>query len=659
MKMKNTLKQVFSPKSQKAKPARDKNTRKAGKEDEPILFSNISKEKDTIAPTVIREIDKSDATIQGKPNDYYVEVGTTMGLTRYFRSFFARLLGENTYFGMFNDIFLGNFGDADSDIAIHVSPTDDTKIRFFLNRKISSLEADLDNEKRSVNAKAIRDNLVELHAQEERLRKNVEQLYSVSIQATVSGDCMDKVKKFSNSMIKRAANQTIFFKAADTKQLSGLLSMTPCDNTKREFKHTYKNMETSNVADLFPFGFGTISHTKGVLLGEDVYGKPVFYDDRHPFLMNYNSLTFGESGSGKSMKTKILQARKAIEQTMSCIIDFEHENREWILELGFPYMELTSTNTKDTMNIFPVPRIVLDRNGKRYADLDDAVNTVSAIVFKMLKITNEKPLSGNKKILIKEQIQRCYTNKDITYDADSIYEDFNLAAPGIFTMERPVKAMPQLIELYELMNTVSELKEEAIIIKSFTKAGNIKSQAVFDCQTTVDIRNSLILGISVEGLDEIMRPLGLYTAFTNAWSTYERMPKHIKKDIIIDEAQNAMQEDEEATLLENRIRIARRRNIGIHPVTQGFEVFLRKPQGLGILKNAATKFLFRQSAMDIEAIQGKFNLPEGAKERLLNFEQGECIFIVGNEMTQMRTKPMPHEYKLFSTNPNEVEEDVV
>ncbi len=646
------MKKLFG--SLKPKPNKTSKHKRKKQEYDPI-FDNITKEKDTISPTVMREIDKSDNTISGKPNDYYVEVGTTMGLTRYFRSFFARLMGENTYFGMFNDIFLGNFGDADSDIAIHVSPTDDTKTRFFLGRKIAGLEADLSNETNTLKAKAIRDNLIELHAQEERLRKNIEQLYSVSIQAMVSGDSLDKVKKFSNSMIKRAANQSIFFRGADTKQLSALLSMTPCDNTKRDFKHTFKNMETSNVADLFPFGFGTISHTRGVLIGEDMYGKPVFYDDRHPGLLNYNSLTLGESGSGKSMKTKLLQARKSLSQTMSCIIDFEHENRDWIQELGFPYLELSSTNTKDTMNIFPIPRIILDKQGKPYADIDDAVNTVSAIVFKMLKITTERPLMGTKKILIKDAIQRCYEIHGITYDSESIYDDEAQSKSDVFTLERQIKKMPQLVELYELMNQVPELNDEAIIIKSFTHAGNIKSQAVFDCQTTVDIKNSLILGISVEGLDEIMRPLGLYTAFTNTWSIYERLPMNIKKDILIDEAQNAMQEDEEATLLENRIRIARRRNIGIHPITQGFEVFLRKPQGMGILKNTATKFLFRQSGMDIDSIQGKFNLPEGVKERLLSFEAGECIFIVGNEMTQLKTKPMKHEYRLFSTNPNEAE----
>ncbi|KXG73717.1 VirB4 family type IV secretion system protein [Thermotalea metallivorans] len=623
------------------------------------IFSNIAKEKDVFSPTLIREVDKKDKIPFGKRNfnDYMVEVGTTIGFNRYFRSFFGKMMAENTHFGMFDDLYLGGFGDADCDVAIHVSRADDSKTRYLLSRKIAGLEADLQNEKDTIKIKQLRDQLAELHGQEERLRKNIEQLYHVSIQATVSSDSLEKLKKFSNAMIKRLSNQGVFLRSADTKQLPALLAMTPFDNTKHDFKHTFKNAETSNVADMFPFGFGSISHTTGVIIGEDIYGKPVYYNDRHPRLQNYNSVTFGVSGSGKSMKTKVLNSRKAYQgdKTRTGIIDFELENKDWILELGFPYIEFSTTDSLYSLNIFPIPRVVVSRNSQKYADIDDAVNTVFAVVTKMLKIATNQTLMGSKQILLKEAIQDCYNVCGITYNPESIYEDSNMTDSGIYTLNRQFKPMPQLITLYEVLGQqkYSELQEERKIVKSFTKAGNIKSQAVFDCQTNVNLQDNIMIGMSVNGLDDVMKPIGLYVASSNLWSTYERLPKAIKKDIIIDEAQNMMQEDYEATVLENWCRIARRRNIGIHPITQGFEVFLRKQQGFGILKNASTKFLFRQDALDIEAIEGKFNLPDGAKLQLLNFEAGECIMIVGNEMILMKTKPMPNEYELFSTNPNE------
>jgi len=198
-----------------------------------------------------------------------------------------------------------------------------------------------------------------------------------------------------------------------------------------------------------------------------------------------------------------------------------------------PYIEFTAANTKYAMNVFPVPRVVFTKTGEKYCDIDDAVNTVSAIVFKMIRLVTERPVTGNKKILIKEAIQKCYFDCGITYDAESIYKDYNIDENGSFTMDRQYKPIPQLINLYERITKISEL-------------------------------------------DEIMRPIGLYVSTTNSWSAYERMPKSIKKDIIVDEAQNMMVDDDEANWLEQRSRISRKRNIGVHAVTQGFEVFLRK-----------------------------------------------------------------------------------
>ena len=265
---------------------------------------------------------------------------------QFYRSFFVILTAENTYFGMFGDLFRGNFGDADCDVAIHVTSSDEQKVMWMLSRKIAGLEADLINETRSIKIKELKDQLADLHSQEERLRKNIEKLYSVSIQATISSDNLDGLKKFANRMIKRMANQGAFLRSADTKQLQSLLAITPLGDTKRDLKYTYKNMEISNIADMFPFKDGTISHTSGYLIGEDFYGKPVYYDDRHPTIQNYNSVTFGVAGSGKSMKTKILHSRKLIACTMTTIIDYEKGNKDWILKLGFPYIEFTASNTK-------------------------------------------------------------------------------------------------------------------------------------------------------------------------------------------------------------------------------------------------------------------------------------------------------------------------
>lgn len=616
-------------------------------------------EKDIISPTIIREIGKNDSTITGVSNEYYVEVGATANPARYFRSFLATMTGENTYFGILNDLYLGIFGDADCDIAIHVSASDKQKARRVLSRKIEGLRSDLDLTQKNTKRREILDQLRDLEAQEERLRRNIENLYNFALQATVSGENIQDVKKYCNVMVKRMMNHGVHFRAADTKQLHALMALTPCDNVKKDFAYAIKPIESSNLADFFPYGFGTISHNNGIPIGEDPYGKIVMYHPRHPSMQNYNSLTFGQSGSGKSMKEKMMRSRNLSFGIYTTVIEYDRdkEHKGWIQALGFKYIEFNPMNDQYTLNVFPIPTVKVNPQTKEQVlDLDDAINTVAAIIYKMLRMITEQSITGTKKIRIKEAIQDCYFSKDITYSPDSIYESSNLLDDGYYSIKNVIKAMPQLCDLYETMKSnkyMGELKEEAEIIKAFTKAGTVKGQTIFDCQTTVDFENELLVGMCVADLDEIMKPLGLYLATTNSWNAYERLPKKIPKDIVIEEAQNMMVEDDEANWLEERCRTARRRNIGMHPITQGFEVFLRKPQGLGILKNASTKFLMKQDAMDIDAVEKKFFLPKGVKNRLLSFDKGECILIVENEMIQMRTKPMPYEYKMFSTNPNE------
>lgn len=131
-----------------------------------------------------------------------------------------------------------------------------------------------------------------------------------------------------------------------------------------------------------------------------------------------------------------------------------------------------------------------------------------------------------------------------------------------------------------------------------------------------------------------------------------------KKRIVVDESQLMMEEEEEAKWLENSYRRGRKLNVSMCAVTQGFEVFLRKPEGMGILKNAPTKLLLRQEAIDIEAVQGKFNLASGEAAFLLKANSGVGILKVDEESTIVQMQATDNEYWLYTTNPNDYAEAV-
>src|SRR5690606_41206490 len=128
------------------------------------------------------------------------------------------------------------------------------------------------------------------------------------------------------SITKRMGSQGITFKTADTKQLEAWRhGLGVGDRSK--FDGFTGEMETSNIADLFPFGYGGLSHRTGVILGLDHYNRPVFYDNWDRRLSNYNMVIFGRSGAGKSFAIKTITRRSAIVGIRTAIIEPEREYR--------------------------------------------------------------------------------------------------------------------------------------------------------------------------------------------------------------------------------------------------------------------------------------------------------------------------------------------
>jgi type IV secretory pathway VirB4 component len=199
------------------------------------------------------------------------------------------------------------------------------------------------------------------------------------------------------------------------------------------------------------------------------------------------------------------------------------------------------------------------------------------------------------------------------------------------------------------------LSDVARIIEQFTKEHGTTSQAVFDCQTTTqDIWKYPMLAFSVAGLDEeIMRPIGLFITTRWSWNKMSRN-RTKRKRIIIDEAQTFMNTPETAKWLENAFRTARKRNISMCACTQGFEVFLRGDEGLGILKNATTKFLMKQEAIDIASVREKFSLSHGESDFLLTAPKGWGIVKTNNDASIFFGESTEKEYQMFTSDPNDL-----
>jgi len=191
----------------------------------------------------------------------------------------------------------------------------------------------------------------------------------------------------------------------------------------------------------------------------------------------------------------------------------------------------------------------------------------------------------------------------------------------------------------------------------FTRDSRYKNQAIFDGQTNVNMWDAPVAAISVADLDDdIMKPLGLFIATKWIWERFASQNVRQRKRVIVDEAQLLMQHHESAVWLENAYRRARKRNTSMCAVTQGFEVFLRVPEGMGVLKNAPTKLLLKQEPIDIDAVKDKFFLSEGEAQFLLTASPGTGILKAGEDSVLINVIPTPQEYQLYTTDPRDLEQ---
>lgn len=71
--------------------------------------------------------------------------------------------------------------------------------------------------------------------------------------------------------------------------------------------------------------------------------------------------------------------------------------------------------------------------------------------------------------------------------------------------------------------------------------------------------------------------------------------------------------------------------------------------GRTIINICSTRFLFKQSTGNVDAIQEFFNLSDGAKELLTIASPGECIMSLNNSVTAMKFQVADYEKEFVFT----------
>jgi conjugal transfer ATP-binding protein TraC len=628
----------------KKKDLKPKKKQTRGLEQKESVF-RAATERD-IAPSSIVEVSPGETRIDGQnkkieANDYYVEIGSTHGGdARFIKTFYAVFAGTHTWDGMLTPLYAGEFGDGDIDVSIRIRPTETSKVLGEIARRIAGLESDMAITSNQQKIQAMRIEVEDLKRQQRRLRISEEKIFQVSVHTSASALTYPNMRRVSNAIVKKMSAMNIHLRSCDLFQLEALPHITPFARVPE--KRFYKTLETSCVADLFPFGLGGLSHKDGIVLGYDQMGHPVLFDGWHPKFDGYNMVILGRTGSGKSFAIKLITLRSAVKGIRTAVIDPQREYRPMAEAMKCPFISL-SPESPDAINIFDLEPQV-DENGIETLSIEDTVRSVLPVIYRMIRSFDANAVTGMVKTKLQERLFELYRQFGFTDDIRSIYK----GEKGL-TVRPELKTMPTLSDYYEIVKKDPKLEEVSEYLKMFTRQGDSKYQSIFD------IRHAPFFVFSLAALqdDEIMKPIGLYIATKWVWEKFGKKFPGTKKRIIVDEGHLLMGDQESADWIISAFKMGRKHNTSMCVVTQGFSDLARVPNGIAILQNSAVRMLFKQDHSDIRAVAEHFALSEGEKREVLASPvKGHAVLKAGSESTVVFVKAFPKEFELYNTDPN-------
>lgn len=575
------------------------------------FFDNQPQLLSLLAPEVIQET-----------KDYVY-----MGNDKYARIFTLMIYPSYIQIGWLDDI-LNIIGDVD--ISTQVQIADERNVSKYLSHKITKLRSDyylFESQGNIEELPKLEENIQSYEEMRHDIGINNDKLFFVKITLRVNAKSLEELNEKSKLLKDEFANRSCEIRPLYFKQLDALKETLPLNNYI--VNDNSRNMTTAGLAAMFPIARTKSSVKEGIYLGQDLFtGLPYSLETFGAGLANANIAIFGIPGAGKSVTVKVIVGRTALINRRSSILDIEGEYVKQTEKLGGKIIKVRQ-GTPVGINLFDIE---IDEDAD-FIDIDGKVAEIRAILYGIINKYENRALKPYEIADIEKAVKEVYREKGITKDKPSLYEKKGGKIEGKITLENVKKQMPTLSDFYRVMKEKIQNKELTATLSNFTKGNTL---GIFDCQSTLQVKEQTICFDISEIKDEIMRYyvcLVLTTWLTNKYiATKERN----KRYVIVDEAWNLFKNKETSDFLENLARRARKKGVAMILATQNLAELRQNNQAEAIMNCCDTVILLKQSIGSIEEIMKFFKLPSGAKEILTKARPGECILIRGGEIRAIK-----------------------
>lgn len=495
-----------------------------------------------------------------------------------------------------------------ADISYHIHEVDALQALPKLHRKITELESTRRAmmRKGAIIGSEVTDPLESAIELRDKIQRGQEKLFQMSVYISLRAESLDELNKTSKILQNALAARLFNLKTARYQQLEGMQSILP---RAEDMLSQKRNLDSSSAALAFPFMSSELVQEAGILYGVNNSNNSLVIIDRFS-LHNANSITFAQSGSGKSYASKVEILRQLMQGTKVIVIDPEREYKQLTDSVQGTYIKL-SAKSAEKINPFD-----LATTSHSHDDLSEHAQDLIEIISLMAE-----GLSAREKAAVDKAILKIYG--------------------------RAKQEPPLLEDLYAELKDLGQLQLRERLEKYIS--GSLAS--VFNAQTNISLDNRLIV-FDIKDLPESLRQIMMMIIANFVQNRVKAQPE--KRLLVIDEGWLLLEHEESARFVAGLVRRARKYYLGVSIISQQANDFLKSDYGRAIASQSSLRILMKQDTTTIKNVVSEFNLSEYESDYMLTCGRGDALIIADQNHVAVHVVASAKEHPLITTNPAEI-----
>ncbi len=508
----------------------------------------------------------------------------------------------------------------DIDISYHIEHVDSLLALPKLNRKITELESTKRSMQQSgkIIGSEVLDPLESAIALKNKIQRGQEKLFQVSIYVTIISSSLSELDKTTTLLQTVLSSRLFYTKVATFQQLEGLQSVLPRSENLLDQR---RNLDSSSAALTFPFISSELVQESGILYGINRSNNSLVILDRFQ-LNNANSITFAQSGSGKSYTAKVEILRQLMQGTNVIVIDPEREYKTLAQSVSGTYIKL-SAKSKEKINPFDFSHIKEGDENNLAEHVQDLTELIALMV---------DGLNSEEKAIVDRALIETY--KEQGWGIDKV------------NRKRKNKRHPLLKDFYQTLKSMRQ-KKLCTRLEKFVH-GSLKD--IFSQQTNIELNNRLVV-FDIKDMSETIRKVMMMVLANFVYNQVKNNPT--KRLLVIDETWMLLEHEESVRFIAGLTRRARKYYLGVSIITQQAHDFLNNEYGKALASQSSLRILMRQDTTTIKKVKEDFHLSEYEEKFLLTCDRGEALLIADQNHVAVKVVASDKEHPLITTNPLE------